>query len=101
MMEDLTGIKGVLGFTVYVNDAQETGSTKGKLGEKAGEIEQFWVNAASVISNNLKLGEVKEVAICGRDRQVLMVMQAGKTVLCELDPKADWKALSAEVRRKL
>lgn len=100
-MEDLTGIKGVLGFAVFVNDAQELGSVKGKLGEKAGEIEQFWVNAASVISNNLKLGEIKEVAVCGKDRQVLMVMGANNTLLCELDPKADWKAISAEVRRKL
>ncbi len=100
-MEDLTGIKGVLGFAVFVNDAQESGSAKGELGEKAGEIEQFWVNAASVISNNLKLGEVKEVAVCGRDRQVLMVMQAGKTVLCELEPKVNWRDISADVRRKL
>ena len=100
-MEDLTGIKGVLGFAVFVNDAQESGSAKGKLGEKAGEIEQFWVNAASVISNNLKLGEIKEVAVCGKDRQVLMVMQADKTVLCELDPKANWRDISADVRRKL
>lgn len=100
-MEDLTGIKGVLGFAVFVNDAQESGSAKGKLGEKAGEIEQFWVNAASVISNNLKLGELQEVAVCGKDRQVLMVMEPNKTVLCELDPKADWKNISTEVRRRM
>ncbi|MBU1355321.1 MAG: hypothetical protein KJ620_02010 [Candidatus Edwardsbacteria bacterium] len=100
-MEDLTGIKGVLGFAVYVSDSQVSGSAKGKLGDKASEIEQFWVNAASVISNNLNLGEVKEVAVGGKDRQVLMVMSSDKTVLCELDPKANWKSISAEVRRKM
>lgn len=100
-MEDLTGIKGVLGFAVYVNDSLTSGSDKGKLGEKTPEIEQFWVNAASVISNNLKLGEVREVALSGRERQVLMVMASDKTVLCELDPKANWKNVAAEVRRKM
>jgi len=100
-MEDLTGIKGVLGFAVYVNDSLLSGSAKGKLGDKTPEIEQFWVNAASVISNNLKLGEIREVALAGKDRQVLMVMAPDKTILCELDPKVNWKSVSAEVRRKM
>ncbi len=100
-MEDLTNIKGVVGCATFVNDALVGGSAKGRLGDKASEIEQFWANAASVIANNLKLGEVHEVALGGRDRLVLMVMGPGQTVLCELDPSANWKTVAAEVRRKL
>lgn len=100
-MEDLTGLKGVLGFAIFANDAQIAGSAKGKLGDKTSEIEQFWVNAASVISNNLRLGEIREVAVCGKDRQVLMVMSAEQIILCELEPRANWKNISAEIRRKL
>jgi predicted regulator of Ras-like GTPase activity (Roadblock/LC7/MglB family) len=100
-MDDLTAIKGVLGYAVYVNDSQVSGSAKGKLGDKVSEIEQFWINAASVISNNLSLGEIKEVALTGKDRQVLMVMGNNQMVLCELEPQANWKSISIEVRGRM
>ncbi len=100
-MNDLTAVKGVLGYAVFANDAMVDGSAKGKLGDKIGEIEQFWVNAASVIANNFKLSAVKEVAIAGPDRLVLMLLAGDQTVVCECDSKANWKALAAEIRRKL
>ena len=100
-MNDLTAVKGVLGFTMYANDAPVDGTAKGHLGDKAGEIEQFWVNAAAVLANNFRLGQVREVAVTGPDRQVLMLLVGDKTVVCEIDPKANWKTLAAEIRRKL
>lgn len=100
-MNDLTAVKGVLGFAVFANDAPVDGEAKGRLGDKAGEIEQFWVNAASVMANNFKLGQVRVVAVAGFDRQVLMLLTGDRTVVCEIDPKADWKTLAAEIRRKL
>lgn len=100
-MNDLTAVKGVLGFAVFANDAPVDGSAKGRLGDKTGEVEQFWVNAASVMANNFKLGQVREVAVAGADRQVLMLLAGDQTVVCELDPKADWKALAGEIRRRL
>ncbi|MCU0605831.1 MAG: hypothetical protein MUF78_00050 [Candidatus Edwardsbacteria bacterium] len=100
-MNDLTAVKGVLGFAVFANDAPVDGSTKGRLGDKVGEVEQFWVNAASVMANNFKLGQLREVAVTGADRQVLMLLAGEQTVVCELDPRADWKSLAAEIRRRL
>jgi predicted regulator of Ras-like GTPase activity (Roadblock/LC7/MglB family) len=100
-MNDLTAVKGVLGFAVFANDTLVEGEGKGRLGDKTGEIEQFWVNAASVMANNFKLGQVREVTVAGPDRQVLMLLAGDKTVVCEVDPTADWKALAAEIRRKL
>jgi predicted regulator of Ras-like GTPase activity (Roadblock/LC7/MglB family) len=100
-MNDLTAVKGVLGFAVFANDAMVDGTAIGRLGDKAGEIEQFWVNAASVMANNFKLGQVKEVAVSGPDRQVLMLLAGDKTIVCETDPKANWKTLAGEIRRKL
>ena len=100
-MNDLTAVKGVLGFAVFANDTMVDGSGKGALGDKIGEIEQFWVNAASVIANNFKLGQVRDVAVAGPDRLVVMLLAGDKTVVCECDGKANWKALAAEIRRKL
>ncbi len=100
-MNDLTAVKGVLGFAVFANDTMVDGSNKGALGDKIGEIEQFWVNAASVIAHNFKLGQIREVAIAGPDRLVVMLLAGDKSVVCECDSKANWKALAAEIRRKL
>jgi predicted regulator of Ras-like GTPase activity (Roadblock/LC7/MglB family) len=100
-MEDLTKIKGVLGCSQFNNDALVPGTTFGKMGEQFSEIEQFWSSAAMVISGNLKLGAVKEVIISGPARQVLLVAKDDNTFLCELEPKADWKAISADIRKKI
>jgi len=100
-MEDLTKIKGVLGCSQFTNDTLVPGSAFGKLGEQFSEIEQFWSSAAMVISGNLKLGNIKEVVISGAARQVLLVAKDDNTYLCELEPKADWKAVSADIRKKV
>ncbi len=100
-MNDLTAVKGVRAWAVFANDAPVEGEAKGELGDKAGEIEQFWVNAASVIASNFRLGQLREVAVAGPDRQVLMLLAGDRTVVCEVDPAADWKALAGEIRRKM
>jgi len=74
-MEDLTKIKGVLGYCLYQDDSPVSGAQAGKLGDNISEIEQFWSSAASVIANNLKLEQVKEVILSGKDRQVMMILK--------------------------
>ncbi|HBE72991.1 MAG TPA: hypothetical protein DDW31_02700 [candidate division Zixibacteria bacterium] len=99
-MEDLTKIKGVLGCAAYAASSLEAGSQFGTLGDRASEIEQFWATAASVISTNLQMGQVREMLVRGRSRQVLLVLREGRNILCELAQGTDWKAVSAEVRRR-
>lgn len=99
-MEDLTKIKGVLGCAAYSGNSLESGSQYGTLGDRASEIEQFWTTAASVVATNLQMGTVRELLVRGKSRQVLLVLREGKNILCELSPGADWKAVSAEVRRR-
>jgi predicted regulator of Ras-like GTPase activity (Roadblock/LC7/MglB family) len=99
-MEDLTKIKGVLGCAAYSGNSLEAGSQFGSLGDRAGEIEQFWATAASVIATNLQMGTVREMLVRGRSRQVLLVLREGRNILCELAPGTDWKSVSAEVRRR-
>jgi hypothetical protein len=99
-MEDLTKIKGVLACAAYAGNSPVAGSQFGPLGDRAPEIEQFWATAASVIATNLQMGQVREMLICGRSRQVLLVIREGTNILCELAQGADWKAVSAEVRRR-
>jgi predicted regulator of Ras-like GTPase activity (Roadblock/LC7/MglB family) len=100
-MEDLTKIKGVLGCSQFNNDTLVPGSTFGKMKDQFSEIEQFWSSAAMVISGNLNLGPIKDVVISGADRQVLLVAKDDITFLCELEPKADWKAISVDIRKKV
>ena len=99
-MEDLTKIKGVLGYCLYADDSPVSGTQGGKLGENASEIEQFWSSAASVVANNLKMGQVREVVVSGKDRQVLLLLKDDSLVLCELESRADWRTISSEVRKK-
>lgn len=100
-MEDLTKIKGVLGYCLYRDDSSVPGAQAGKLGDNTSEIEQFWSSAASVVANNLKLELVREVVLSGKDRQVMLMLQGDSLMLCELDPRADWRAVASEARKKL
>jgi predicted regulator of Ras-like GTPase activity (Roadblock/LC7/MglB family) len=100
-MEDMTKIKGVLGYCLYQDDSPVAGAQAGKLGDSISEVEQFWSSAASVVANNLKLEQVKEVVLSGKDRQVMMILKGDSLLLCELDPRADWRAVASEARRKL
>lgn len=100
-MQDMTKIKGVLGCCLYDNDSPVSGSQSGKMGENASEIEQFWSSAASVVANNLKLGQIREVVLSGKDRLVLMIPLEERLLLCELDPRADWRAVASEARKKV
>ena len=100
-MEDLTKIKGVLGYCLYRDDCPVPGAQAGKLGDNASEIEQFWSSAASVVANNLKLEQVREVVLSGKDRQVMLMLQGDSLMLCELGPGADWRTVASEARKKL
>jgi predicted regulator of Ras-like GTPase activity (Roadblock/LC7/MglB family) len=100
-MEDLTMIKGVLGYCLYQADSPVSDGQGGKLGDKVSEIEQFWSSASSVIAGNLKMSQVSELVVSGKDRLVLLMMKDDKLLLCELEPKADWRAVAAEAGKKV
>lgn len=100
-MEDLTKIKGVLGYCLFKDDSPVAGAQAGKLGDKASEIEQFWSSAASVVASNLKLEQVREVVLSGKDRQVMLMLKGDSLMLCELEPGADWRTVASEARRRL
>lgn len=100
-MDDLTKIKGVLGCAVYAGNSPVAGTEHGILGAKASEIEQFWPTAASVISGNLQLGPVTLMVLGGPKRQVLLFLSDAQTVFCEIEPKADWRALAEQLKGKL
>jgi hypothetical protein len=100
-MEDLTKIPGVLGCAAYSGNSLVADSRHGTLGGKADEIEQFWSAAASVVATNLQMGPARCLVLRSRERQVLLMLQDGQNVLCELEPRVDWRAVAAEIKRRL
>ncbi len=100
-MEDLTQIKGVVGCGAYAGNNLVAGTQFGRLGDRTSEIEQFWAAAASVVAANLKMGSVQEMLIRSQSRQVLIVFGSAQNIVCELAASADWRAVAAEVRRRI